>query len=105
MFCSSQYVVLRKRSMSTVTAGPPAAQSAGLDKAAAAAISPAMLTITDLTYRIEGRPLFEGASVVLPDGAKAGFVGKNGAGPVGQQDRKSTRLNSSHDQISYAVFC
>src|SRR2546421_8754606 len=23
----------------------------------------------------------------------------------GQRDRKSTRLNSSHDQISYAVFC
>src|SRR2546427_11825257 len=26
------------------------------------------------------------------------------AGPV-QLDRKSTRLNSSHSQISYAVFC
>src|SRR3989440_5215504 len=26
------------------------------------------------------------------------------AGPV-SRDRKSTRLNSSHDQISYAVFC
>src|SRR2546428_6131579 len=27
-------------------------------------------------------------------------------GPVGRgRDRKSTRLNSSHDQISYAVFC
>src|SRR2546430_8874023 len=26
----------------------------------------------------------------------------HGAGPV---DRKSTRLNSSHSQISYAVFC
>src|SRR5206468_5054790 len=26
------------------------------------------------------------------------------AGRAGQ-DRKSTRLNSSHDQISYAVFC
>src|SRR2546421_8743448 len=26
-----------------------------------------------------------------------------GAGRL--QDRKSTRLNSSHDQISYAVFC
>src|SRR2546428_7051756 len=25
--------------------------------------------------------------------------------PCGSQDRKSTRLNSSHDQISYAVFC
>src|SRR2546428_9460651 len=23
----------------------------------------------------------------------------------GSKDRKSTRLNSSHDQISYAVFC
>src|SRR2546430_6577249 len=26
-------------------------------------------------------------------------------GAVGYQDRKSTRLNSSHSQISYAVFC
>src|SRR3989475_6443254 len=25
--------------------------------------------------------------------------------PLLQQDRKSTRLNSSHSQISYAVFC
>src|SRR2546427_4578311 len=26
-------------------------------------------------------------------------------GPAGRRDRKSTRLNSSHSQISYAVFC
>ena len=39
-----------------------------------------MLTIANLTYRIQGRPLFESASLVLPDGAKAGFVGKNGSG-------------------------
>src|SRR2546421_8184351 len=26
-------------------------------------------------------------------------------GPIRRRDRKSTRLNSSHDQISYAVFC
>src|SRR2546428_7096403 len=25
--------------------------------------------------------------------------------PAPDRDRKSTRLNSSHDQISYAVFC
>src|SRR2546428_6594924 len=25
--------------------------------------------------------------------------------PLASRDRKSTRLNSSHDQISYAVFC
>src|SRR5688572_8893457 len=27
------------------------------------------------------------------------------AGKIGGEDRKSTRLNSSHSQISYAVFC
>src|SRR5207247_11027218 len=30
-------------------------------------------------------------------------VGKNGIGEIA--DRKSTRLNSSHEWISYAVFC
>src|SRR2546428_5194633 len=29
---------------------------------------------------------------------------RNGGGAL-SRDRKSTRLNSSHDQISYAVFC
>jgi ATP-binding cassette subfamily F protein 3 len=39
-----------------------------------------MLQITDLTLRIAGRPLIEGASLTLPDGSKAGLVGRNGAG-------------------------
>lgn len=39
-----------------------------------------MLTIQNLTYRIQGRELFEDASVVLPTGSKTGFVGKNGTG-------------------------
>jgi ATPase subunit of ABC transporter with duplicated ATPase domains len=39
-----------------------------------------MLAVTNITYRIQGRPLFEGASFIIPDGAKAGFVGKNGSG-------------------------
>src|SRR2546428_9268589 len=29
----------------------------------------------------------------------------NEIGLLDHEDRKSTRLNSSHDQISYAVFC
>src|SRR2546421_7798491 len=33
---------------------------------------------------------------------RAGRPGRQRASPP---DRKSTRLNSSHDQISYAVFC
>src|SRR5436190_10414617 len=32
-------------------------------------------------------------------------VAARGAGVAGGQDRKSTRLNSSHTVISYAVFC
>ncbi len=39
-----------------------------------------MLTINNLTYRIQGRELFEDATVVLPTGSKTGFVGKNGTG-------------------------
>src|SRR5216683_4298006 len=33
------------------------------------------------------------------------LVGDQGAYERWSRDRKSTRLNSSHDQISYAVFC
>src|SRR5205085_8436250 len=41
------------------------------------------------------------------------FLGRNDMLPINQnttsdytgEDRKSTRLNSSHSQISYAVFC
>src|SRR2546430_9382863 len=34
-----------------------------------------------------------------------GALARLGEGDRGGQDRKSTRLNSSHSQISYAVFC
>lgn len=39
-----------------------------------------MLKISDISYSVEGRPLFEGASAVIPDGHKVGLVGPNGAG-------------------------
>ena len=39
-----------------------------------------MLRINDISYSIEGRPLFDGASAVIPDGHKVGLVGRNGAG-------------------------
>src|SRR5262245_27985194 len=39
-----------------------------------------MLSITDLTYRIAGRALLEGASAQIPDGWKIGLVGRNGTG-------------------------
>src|SRR3712207_9001991 len=36
---------------------------------------------------------------------KMGIVVKDINQPIGTLDRKSTRLNSSHANISYAVFC
>ena len=39
-----------------------------------------MLQINDLTYRIGGRTLIDGASLRLPAGHHAGLVGRNGAG-------------------------
>src|SRR2546428_2950546 len=35
----------------------------------------------------------------------AAIYARKSTDQVGVEDRKSTRLNSSHDQISYAVFC
>src|SRR3954469_18047839 len=39
-----------------------------------------MLVIDDLTLRIAGRPLIEGASARVPAGARVGLVGSNGTG-------------------------
>src|SRR3989442_11182354 len=59
----------------------------------------------------EGRPIFS------PDGSQVAFTGDYdgtrgvyvvpaaGGEPRRLTDRKSTRLNSSHVRISYAVFC
>jgi len=39
-----------------------------------------MLRISDISYSVEGRPLFEGASATIPTGHKVGLIGRNGAG-------------------------
>jgi len=52
-----------------------------------------MLHINDLTLRIAGRPLYEKASVALPEGARVGFVGRNGSG-------KTTLLNAIAGEIA-----
>src|SRR2546430_13709711 len=48
-----------------------------------------------IEYTCEGDPLFGYSSQIEPH---IGMV-------AWRLDRKSTRLNSSHSQISYAVFC
>ncbi|MGH1465562.1 MAG: ABC-F family ATP-binding cassette domain-containing protein [Cognatishimia sp.] len=39
-----------------------------------------MLKISDISYNVEGRPLFEGATATIPTGHKVGLIGRNGAG-------------------------
>src|SRR5688572_32388103 len=55
--------------------------------------------------RLEG----VGGQVLITNPGEAGVAlqveGKGDAFSPVAQDRKSTRLNSSHSQISYAVFC
>src|SRR3712207_7436245 len=44
------------------------------------------------------------AQALMEELEKRGLVAEQ-VGPEGEPDRKSTRLNSSHANISYAVFC
>src|SRR3712207_7738858 len=58
---------------------------------------------------LQGRPRL-GVGTATEDGIRTVLrPGRDQEGPVppgeGAQDRKSTRLNSSHANISYAVFC
>ena len=39
-----------------------------------------MLRINDITFAIQGHPLFEATSAAIPDGHKVGLVGRNGTG-------------------------
>src|SRR3989454_6241214 len=47
----------------------------------------------------------DGSLVILGGREHLRLLGRDGRVPLDEQDRKSTRLNSSHLVISYAVFC
>src|SRR2546430_4543509 len=58
-------------------------------------------------YRVQRRVRLRHRDVQRPGAQRAGAHRLLGARLAGARprDRKSTRLNSSHSQISYAVFC
>src|SRR5256886_7366264 len=56
-----------------------------------------------LAYREERVDLADVREAALEDAGRAAYRLRGGL--VVGEDRKSTRLNSSHSQISYAVFC
>src|SRR3712207_6894732 len=53
-------------------------------------------------HNISGMPVLDESGALIGIVSEADVIGKEGV-TVG--DRKSTRLNSSHANISYAVFC
>ncbi|MEM7696207.1 MAG: ABC-F family ATP-binding cassette domain-containing protein [Pseudomonadota bacterium] len=59
-----------------------------------------MLSIRKLTYRIEGRTIFEGADATVPAGAKVGLVGRNGCGKTTLFNLISGTLSAESGDIS-----
>src|SRR5947207_490619 len=62
---------------------------------------PAVVELRQLEQRLAEFLRFGGDERVVVDDAEQRRLGRR----VGLRDRKSTRLNSSHTVISYAVFC
>src|SRR2546422_2204317 len=60
---------------------------------------------TTLFRSLAHEPRNHAGDRALAAGAGDGHTRLAGVDDLGQQDRKSTRLNSSHGYISYAVFC
>src|SRR2546421_3660811 len=61
-----------------------------------------LLSVRGVTAYYGTIAALRGVDIDVGEGEIVALIGANGAG---KSDRKSTRLNSSHDQISYAVFC
>src|SRR5687768_18284388 len=79
---------------------------------------PPRSTLFPYTTLFRSVTIHESTTAVEIDGQRPGWLGALGAGtrraprrrgaaggPRPVRDRKSTRLNSSHGYISYAVFC
>src|SRR2546427_6729826 len=76
---------------------------------------PPAVHVGGVVKRFGSTTALAGVDLEVPEGMVFGLLGPNGAGKttlirilatlLEPEDRKSTRLNSSHSQISYAVFC
>src|SRR5690554_3620307 len=71
------------------------------------------IQVNDLKLYYGNDQALKGIDMVIPERKVTAFIGPSGCGKSTllrcfnrmNEDRKSTRLNSSHVRISYAVFC
>src|SRR3712207_7084535 len=75
-----------------------------------AMISGVTHTTEETLYRVQGAPASRLFGALARASVNVDTIVQAGpeivfSAPVADQDRKSTRLNSSHANISYAVFC
>src|SRR5438034_11464442 len=91
---------------------PNASQAAaavpGTANAAAAPATPATEAVVvevKMTGNGTTKAAFEPAALTIKAGSTVRFINVSGGPHNVALDRKSTRLNSSHTVISYAVFC
>src|SRR3712207_8229198 len=65
-----------------------------------------LMSLTQRVPELEAPPREPALSQEPPGASRSGAGQSEGGEPLpGGGDRKSTRLNSSHANISYAVFC
>src|SRR2546430_596266 len=98
--------VLQRREQAQLGAGPPTGPG-HLRDPGEDAVDDVKLAIRFGQGRAARGPVIEDERPLIHLGQEAGFgrTVRDVPGGDEHQDRKSTRLNSSHSQISYAVFC
>ena len=62
-----------------------------------------MLRINDISYSVEGRPLLEHTSAVIPTGHKVGLVGRNGTGKTTSVAKLASHYKRSGKSVVLAA--
>src|SRR2546427_8023474 len=75
------------------------------NQAQRSALRTALKRVRAATTVEQAAAAYRTAAQLLDRAARKGLIHGNNAARHKSRDRKSTRLNSSHSQISYAVFC
>src|SRR5690554_1611584 len=65
----------------------------------------ALFTLGGIAYALLATPIYKADALLQVEKKSSGMPALGEMGDLFSRDRKSTRLNSSHVRISYAVFC